>query len=385
MSEDELVPDQKTKTPETTEATAASAALASTAAPHAEPEAMPAGAPWQKQIVKQVISLSIAVLFLWISFKNVNMGQVWLRMQTLNPVWVLALCASAILSHYIRAVRWTIMLQPLADKDPRRDPNNKRISIWNSFCAVMIGYAINIPLPRGGEVARVVSISKTERIPWAGVLPTMLIDRLLDFAMLVLLIGVTLVLLPPEIKDQVRWLVPAGQALCGATLVGLLCLPKMSAIMRFILAMKLVNNAIPEKFRGKVAALTDQFEEGTACLANPIAFPAIGALTFAMWFFYWLNMEFMVYAFDMQKIVDPVRCLMVFAIGSVGVIVPTPGSAGSYHLAASQALHMVAGVDQTQAMAFVTAFHAISFVFIACIVAAICVMVQSMTRKRQAS
>jgi glycosyltransferase 2 family protein len=333
--------------------------------------------PWQKQAVKQAIGLGLAALFLWLSFRNVNMLEVWQRMQALNPIWVVGVCCSALVSHWIRAVRWVIMLQPLADNNPLRESGTRKISTWNAFCAVIIGYAVNIAVPRGGEVARVVSICKTEQLPWAGVLPTMLIDRLLDFAMLVLLVGTALVMLPEGIKSQVTWLVPAGAFLCAATLIGLLLLPKLGVIARAVLGWSFVARLIPEKIQTTIKALTDQFEEGTACLGKPTAFPAIGGLTFLMWGFYFLNMELMLYAFGMQNVVDPVRCLMVFAIGSVGVVVPTPGSVGTYHLCASQALNMVAGIKPTEAMAFVTAFHAVSFVFIVCLAAAVCFMVQS--------
>jgi glycosyltransferase 2 family protein len=93
----------------------------------------------------------------------------------------------------------------------------KPVGLWNAFCAVMYGYAVNIAVPRGGEVARIVSIAKTEKLPWIGVVPTMFIDRLLDIAMLVLLIGITLVLLPPEFRNSMQWMVPAGVALCSGT------------------------------------------------------------------------------------------------------------------------------------------------------------------------
>jgi uncharacterized protein (TIRG00374 family) len=336
---------------------------------------------WQKQAVKQVIGLVLAAGFLWLSFRNVNMTQLWKHLQGLNMMWVAAASLSSLLSHFLRALRWVIMLQPLADRDTQR-VGNPKVSLWNSFCALIIGYAVNIVVPRGGEVARVVSICKSEKLPWAGVLPTMLIDRLLDFAMLVLLVGTAIVLLPAGIRSNVPWLVPAGGMLCAATLVGLVLLPKLGVILRAFLAVPVVQKMFPAKVSATIGGLTDQFEEGTACLSKPTAFPAIGALTIGMWGLYYVNMELMLFAFNMQDVVDPVRCLMVFALGSVGVVVPTPGSVGPYHLITSQALNMVAGIDPSRAMAYVTALHAITFVGVVCLAAALCFVIQATIRRK---
>lgn len=323
--------------------------------------------------VKQALSLGLGGLFLWLSFRNTDFATLWDRVQHLNVTWLWVIVVVSLISHWLRALRWVIMLQPLAEH---------KISVWNSFCAVMIGYLVNIAIPRGGEVARVISISKSESIPWAGVVPTMFIDRLLDVAMLVLLIGITLIMLPSDIKEHITWLVPSGVAMCAATVVGLFLLPKSGLIIKAIVGQPVVKDRLPPRIVTMALHLGEQFDRGTKSLSDPVKFPAIGLLSIAIWFCYWLNFYCCVFAFDLQSKIDISRSLMMFTIGSVGVLVPTPGSVGTYHYAVSQAMTLIGGIDPATALAFATVVHALSFVVLTAIVGAICIAVQSITVKR---
>jgi uncharacterized protein (TIRG00374 family) len=325
-----------------------------------------------KQAVKQIIGLLLAFVFLWLAFRNTNFAEIWNQMQGINVGWMAAVCAVCVLSHWLRAVRWVIMLKPLA---------HKPISVWNSFCAVMVGYAVNIAVPRGGEVARVVSISKTEKLPWVGVVPTLLIDRLLDVAMLVLLLGVTLVMLPADMRESTKWLVPAGAVLCALTVIGLGVLPFTGVIMKRILGLEAVRSRLPEKVSYMAADLSEQFDRGTSSLRSPAGLVGIALLSVAIWGAYFASFYLAILAFNMQDQVDLGRSLVVFSISSVAVLVPTPGSLGTFHYATTQALEKVSHIGAAQGMAFATVFHAVSFVLVVCIVAAICFVVQQAADK----
>jgi uncharacterized membrane protein YbhN (UPF0104 family) len=74
---------------------------------------------------------------------------------------------------------------------------------------------------------------------------------------------------------------------------------------------------------------------------------------------------------------------MVFTIGSAGVLVPTPGSVGSFHLLVSKSLVMVAHVDQDLALAVATTLHLLTFVLVICVVAGVCFLAQSLLSGRR--
>lgn len=331
----------------------------------------PAKEPFAKQAVKQVLGLLLAAVFLYFSFKDADFNKLWSYASSLNPTFLALLSLSGLLSHLIRAWRWTILLQPLS---------SKKISLWNSFCAVMYGYAVNVVLPRGGEVARLVAISKTESIPWAGVLPTMFIDRLLDVAMLVLLLGLTITLCP--IPFELPWLIPVGMGMCVATIVGLVALPFVGKIGRALLGIDAIKKIVPASIFAKLEQLLLQFDQGTRSLTNPLNIGVIALSSFAIWGGYFVNLICMIYAFNLQNVIDLSKALVVFTIGSVGVLVPTPGSVGSYHYLTSKCLQQLGHINPDQALAFATVLHFMCFIVLTCVPAAFCFVNQAARAKK---
>lgn len=311
-------------------------------------------------LIKKGLAFVFAAVLLWLAFKDADFAKIWGYASQTKPAFVALLIASAIFSHFLRAFRWTFLLAPLK-------PQGEKVGLFNSFYAVMLGYAVNVAIPRGGEVARLVAITKDERLPWAGVLPTMLIDRMLDLAMLVFLLGGTLLVLPAEILKDMPWLVPGGISMLVATVAGLGLLPFAGSILQRILALDLVKGKVPAGLLGKLTDLSGQFDTGTQSLKSPVKYPIIAGLSVLIWFFYWLNFYLMVFAFGLEGIIDATKCLIVFTIGSVGVLVPTPGSVGSFHFLVTKGLTMTGGINADQALAFATVLHFMAFIVATCV------------------
>ncbi|MBA3994401.1 MAG: hypothetical protein C0469_12805 [Cyanobacteria bacterium DS2.3.42] len=330
-----------------------------------------------KSLIKQVVMIAAAVGLLYFSFRGCDLASIWAYSVKSNPYFLAFMMINAVISHLFRSIRWCMLLKPLADH---------KISLFNSFTAVMMGYAVNIVVPRGGEVARLVSISQTEKLPVAGVLPTMFIDRLLDIAMLALLLGITLMTVPKEMFGELPpWLVPGGIALTVATFAGLAVLPHVSKIMLWFINLDFVRSKLQDNWRTKLEDLSDQFGVGTKSLTNPVAYLPIAALSFAIWGCYWLNLWFTILAFNIQDKVTPLNTLITFTIGSIGVLVPTPGSVGGYHYLLKTGLMKTSGINADLALAVATLNHFICFILVACIPAAICLAIQSTAKNKAAS
>jgi len=315
----------------------------------------------------------VAALFVWLSFRGAHLGEIWRLSQKADPFFLALLFLSGLASHVFRAYRWVVLLKPLSAK---------KISLWNSFSAIMFGYAVNVVVPRGGEVVRLITLSKLENLAWASVLPTLLIDRLLDIAMLALLLGGTLTILPPSITGAMPWIIPSGITLSVTTVVFLVLLPRLGKLAHWFMALQPVAKVLPPKLKEKLSGLIEQFDQGTGALTNPLAYPALALLSVIIWLFYWLNMLLVIYAFHLQQQVTIPDTIIVFALASASVLVPTPGSIGSYHFVVSQALMLTAQVGQDEALACATVSHAISFVVIAVAASLFCIGVDALKQKR---
>lgn len=312
--------------------------------------------------LKQIGAGLFALLLLWLAFRDANLTELWRYSRQINILPAALLLVSGLLSHFLRAYRWTYLLKPLSDN---------KVSLFNSFYAVMIGYAVNVAIPRGGEVARLISICKSDKLPWAGVLSTMLIDRMLDLALLVFLLGSCLLVLPENLAASMPWLKPGGLSLLIGTMVGLVVLPNVGTILKKLLNLDFTRQKLPENLRQKLSELAEQFDTGTKSLKNPLLYPVITLLSLAIWFMYWFNFYLIVWAFNLQNQISPLQCLVVFTIGSVGVLIPTPGSVGSFDYMGKQALIMTANIGADQALAFATVLHFLAFVVVTCVPAAL--------------
>lgn len=317
---------------------------------------------------KLLLALVLGAGLLFFAFRGIDFNKMMQYMQEVNPLSILLIFVIGVASHFLRALRWVILLKPVAERN---------VSLWNSFYAVILGYAVNVVIPKGGEIVRVVEISRLEKLPWAGVMPTLLVDRLLDVVLLAFLVGLTLTVLPQDILDKVPWLVPGGIGMVVAATAGLLCLPKLAAIAGWFLNIEFIRKALPERITTIIKDKLVEFETGTKCLTNPVTFPMIAGLSILMWGCYWVSFYLMLFGFNLEKTVDATDCLITFTIGTLSNFVPTPGAAGGFHLLVQQGLMMTADVNKEQALAYATVLHLMNYIVVTCITAAICVLIQS--------
>lgn len=320
------------------------------------------------KIVKQVVAIGFGALFLWLAFKNADLAKIWGYAKEVDPLYLFLLALSCLASHLCRAYRWTIFLSPLT---------SRKISLFNSFAAIFMCYAVNLVIPRGGEVVRIVSISKSEGLPWAGVLPTMLIDRLLDVAILCLIFAITIPVLPDTLLAKMPFLRTGGVLMAIGSVAILVLLPRLSSLIRYVISLPSVKKILPEKILLAAEKLAEQFQEGTKSLSKLSSYPAVLLSTTVMWAFYFLNQYFLLAGFHLASKITMLQQWIIYTVSSVGVLIPSPGSIGSFHFFVSQSMILAAGVNEDLALAFATVMHLVTFLIVPCVTALICALIQA--------
>jgi uncharacterized membrane protein YbhN (UPF0104 family) len=117
------------------------------------------------------------------AFKGQNFDQLLLDLKSANYWWVLASVLACLLAHVFRAMRWSMVIEPLGEGVP--DPKNM-------FYAVMIGYLANLAFPRMGEISRCGVIRKTDKIPLNQLIGTVITERLIDLLMLLMVAALSI-------------------------------------------------------------------------------------------------------------------------------------------------------------------------------------------------
>ncbi|HPP40713.1 MAG TPA: lysylphosphatidylglycerol synthase transmembrane domain-containing protein, partial [Candidatus Kapabacteria bacterium] len=133
-----------------------------------------------KEIIKWVLVVAIVVGSIYSVVKDIDFYKLWIILRTADYLWVIISIPIILLSHWVRAVRWKILLKPILDAK----------STWNLFSAVMVGYAVNNILPRGGELVRPFVYARREVVSRSAVFATIIIERFLDVLFLLILFAV---------------------------------------------------------------------------------------------------------------------------------------------------------------------------------------------------
>ena len=162
-----------------------------------------------KKIVKIIIPLLFGGGLIWYLFTIIPPKTLLEYFKNANYWWISLGLFFGILSHLSRAYRWKFMLEPMG-YTPR---------FINSALAVLIGYFVNLAIPRAGEVSRASVMANYENIPFEKGFGTIVAERIADLIMMFLIIGVTLLIqfdfilqLVKEKLDPVKIII--GLAVC---------------------------------------------------------------------------------------------------------------------------------------------------------------------------
>jgi uncharacterized protein (TIRG00374 family) len=137
-----------------------------------------------KTTIPLVIGLGLVYYMLFYRMQPEERTSMFNSIKSANYWWIGLSLFLGILSHASRAYRWKFMLNALGHKP----------KFWNSFYSVMIGYMMNLLVPRMGEVSRCVYFSKYEKISFEKTLGTVIAERIADAIILLSLITITMIL-----------------------------------------------------------------------------------------------------------------------------------------------------------------------------------------------
>ena len=138
-----------------------------------------------KKILKTVLPLVFGGFLVWYSISKISVDILLGYFKDANYNWIFLGLFFGILSHFSRAYRWKFMLDPLGFKP----------KFTNSILAVLVGYLVNLALPRAGEVSRALVLTNYENIPFEKGFGTIVAERIADLIMMLCIIIITLFVL----------------------------------------------------------------------------------------------------------------------------------------------------------------------------------------------
>lgn len=301
-----------------------------------------------------LVVVALVAALLWWLFRNADLAEVWRHIRAADAPLLLTSAVIAMAGFGVRALRWKYFLAPVQ----RHTPFGSR------FAAVAVGFMANNLLPSGraGEPGRAYAYSRMEPVGFTAALATLVVERLLDGAVIFALIFVAILgpdfpaeTLPERLADGMRIAAAGlGVVLTGTVLVVAFparCLA-MGARLVALLPSGRLSTGLTQVMEGVVGGLSSM-------RGWRLMLPAL-AWTFGVWLLQSLSFWAGFLAFDIRL---PFAAAMLTngAVAMAAALPATPGYVGTLQGAVSLALVGVYGVAPEPVLACAVAWHAVNF------------------------
>lgn len=311
-----------------------------------------------KQTIQAIVFLALAIFLLWLSFRGIDLGELWAVLRKAHYLWLLPAVIFSFLSFFIRARRWTLLMEPMGYKP----------GLMNAYHAVMIGYFANMIFPRLGEVSKCAALGKKENIPFDRLVGTMLVERTIDILTVLLILGLTLVagsttgsflsenvFLPAEQK--------LSSSLASAKLITVIVvfLTVTAVVMFFMLRKRLSAYAL----FGRLYSFSDGLLDGLKSIAKIRRKWEFIFLTIVLWISYFFMSYFPLLCLDSTAKLGMGGAMFVLVIGSFGMAAPVQSGLGAYHWIVSRGLLVAYTIPLEEGLAYATLEHESQMILIA--------------------
>lgn len=303
--------------------------------------------------LRTLLVLVSMIVLLALFLRQADWGAVWAAIRSANPVDLVAAVGCVVLTYVFRALRWQLMLRPV-----------KHVRYGPALRATVIGFAASVLLPaRAGEILRPYLLARRERFSATAAFATIILERVLDLATVVLFFAVFLLSYEPGptvdptsfqlVKSGVVF---AGLAALGALTLGFAVAGRHNALDSWV---QRAGRVIPARAAQAIGALVNRFIHGFAVMRSPGTFLAACLLSLPLWLAIAGGIWLVTRAFHLN--VPFMGTFLVMTLLVVGVAAPTPGAVGGFHWAYQVATTSFYEAPNDVAIGAAFVLHAISF------------------------
>lgn len=300
-------------------------------------------------MLQYVIILGITTLLIWFSLQGLSPGEGEGKFDYLLRTWAQAdkgwlwlMAGIAVISHLLRAERWRMLIAP-AGYDAR---------LGHSFLSLMVGYLVNLVIPRGGEVSRCYNLYKLDKTPVEISFGTVVVERVVDVICLLVLIGISFIAESEKLFAFIKT-IPIGTGQSSRLKAILLILAGVLVVMILMFWLIRKNKKLNSFFRRTWLG----FREGLFSVFKLKKKRLFIFYSVLIWLLYFVMSYTVILAFPETDHLGMTAVLSLFAIGSIAMAAPLPGGTGSYHVLVPQGLVFLYGIHEPDAIAFTFIFH----------------------------
>ena len=314
---------------------------------------------WIQLIVGTLLSVGILVYIL----RGVSMKDLFQAFRSFNWWWSIPFLGVNFVSLWLRALRWKYFMKP-----------TREFTTARLFSPMMIGFALNSLLPlRAGEFARAAVLGIKERISFAPIFATIVVERIFDSV--TLLIMLTVVFATINLDDSAS-LSAGGHTITGKSIkavsttiaAGLFVMLAGSVFLiigRTREYIRLLIERLPYAPRGvriKISGFAMKFAEGLGSLRSFQSTVIVMGLSAMVWVTIAWTYQIAAWGFPGMKM-SFMQSVAVTVIACLAIALPAaPGFWGLFELGIVFALGIL-GVekDQSKATAYALLVHSFQY------------------------
>ena len=328
-----------------------------------------------KNTLKYIISLGLAALLLWASFREVEWNDFIEGVRSCRWEFIILSMAAGAFAFLLRALRWRRLLLPIDDS----------ITRTTTFNGINIGNISNFVFPRIGEFVRcgvitrhsayvnptsnLADISLTEGVAspsgnpkgvqkkatYDKVLGTVVLERSWELLVMLILLAVVVIggfdRFGTFFIDQIWTPMSASLNFSIWWIVALLVL--MAALSVYSVWRFRNANAFCAKVVGILRGILQGF---ASCLKMEKKW-LFFAYTALIWMTYWFMASCTMWAAPFLEELDMIDALFLSLVGGLGFAVPVPGGIGAFHFIIGVALSVIYGLPMEMGIIYATLSH----------------------------
>lgn len=290
-------------------------------------------------IIKVVLPLAFGLFLIWYVYDLLDEKEkedLFISLKQANYWWIIVSMAFGVLSHLSRAYRWKYLLDPLGLKP----------KFLNSFFSVMIGYTINLLLPRVGEVSRCGVLSKYEKMPFTKLFGTVIAERIADVTILATLTFLVIFSQFDKLGDMLKtWISYDKEESSLGMYSALVAFAGIIIFIGFLYLLKTSSN----KYLLKIKSILIGFWEGAKSIIYMKSSLKFILHTLFIWIMYVSMFYMCFFSLEATSNVPLMGMLAAFVMGGISIIF-IQGGIGVYPAAVMQILFLY-GVSRSSGLA----------------------------------
>ena len=270
-------------------------------------------------LLKVLVSLGLGVYLTWYLFDIMSEEDIAVFKKTIinSNYWLIALSLIlALVSYFSRAYRWGYTLWPMGYKS----------SFKNQYHSIMIGYLVNMTIPRAGEFSRAVMLKRSDNIPIGPGFGTIVTERIIDMIIMFSLAALAVLISPNEtsiIFKRIKENFVGTSSEDGGSGFWMYALIVFGLILLGLLLIK--------RIRQRVLEFLNSLKEGLSSIFKVKQYWAYLFHTLIIWISYLVMFALPFYAIEGTSNVPFSGMLLAFSFGALGISF-TNGGMGAYPL-----------------------------------------------------